>query len=189
MKRCTGSVPQIKPQAKADGMANIGQQAPEFEAPALVGGQSVTVRLSQYLGDWLILFFYTKDDTGVCTSEHTAFRTVAPDFEQLGARILAVSVDSLDSHRRWQDSNLGAVPYAWLADESKDIARSYGVLHEDTGLALRATFIIDPDSIVRYISVHDLAIGRNTDEVLRTLQALQSGKMTQCNWKPGEPPL
>jgi peroxiredoxin (alkyl hydroperoxide reductase subunit C) len=170
-------------------MASIGQQAPDFEAEALVGGQPDTIRLNQYRGDWLVLFFYTKDDTGVCSSEHVAFRTAAPDFEQLGARILAVSVDGLDSHRRWQDDNLGAVPYTWLADESKDIARSYGVLHEDTGLALRATFIIDPDGIIRFCSVHDLAIGRNIDEVLRTLHALKSGKMTQCNWKPGEPTL
>ena len=170
-------------------MASIGQQAPDFEAEALVDGQSVTVRLSQYRGDWLVLFFYTKDDTGICSSEHTAFRTAAPEFEQQGVRILAVSVDSTESHRRWQDDNLGAVPYAWLADESKDIAQSYGVLHEDTGLALRATFIIDPDGIVRFSSVHDLATGRNTDEVLRTLHALQSGKMTPCNWKPGEPTL
>jgi peroxiredoxin (alkyl hydroperoxide reductase subunit C) len=176
-------------QVKAEHMAIIGQSAPEVEAPALIDGRRATIRLSQYRGDWLVLFFYTKDDTDVCTSEHTAFRTVAPDFEQQGARLVAISVDSVDSHRRWQESNLGTLPYPLLGDESKDIARSYGVLHEDTGLALRATFIIDPDGIVRYGSVHDLAVGRNTDEVLRTLHALQTGKMTQCNWKPGEPTL
>ena len=170
-------------------MIQVGCSAPEFRANALDGGEQVTITLSQFQDHWIVIYFYTKDDTEVCASENRRFREAWPEFDRLGARVIAASIDGVDAHRRWRDSGLGPVPYFWVGDESKELARSFGVLHEDTGLALRATIIIDPDSIVRYASVCDLAIGRSVSETLRVLQALQTGKMTPCEWKPGEPTL
>ena len=167
----------------------VGSRAPGFTVKALVGDSIRDVSLSDYAGEWLVLYFYPKDDTAVCESEHVAFRAKHPEFDKLGVRLIAASVDSIDSHRTWRDNGLGALPYSWIADDSKSLARSYGVLHEDTGLALRATFIINPDGLLKHITVNDLPLGRSIGEILRILQALQSGKPTQCNWQPGEPTL
>jgi alkyl hydroperoxide reductase subunit AhpC len=167
----------------------LGSPAPEFVARALVGDEERQISLTDYSGKWVVLYFYPKDDTAVCESEHLVFRSDIAEFERLDAQILAASVDSVADHRAWRDRELGPLPFPWIGDETKALARSYGVLHEDTGLALRGTFIINPDGVLKFISVHDLAIGRNTHEILRTLQALASGKPTQCNWRPGEPTL
>jgi alkyl hydroperoxide reductase subunit AhpC len=170
-------------------MIQLRAPLPPFEAKALSGGQEVTVNDSQFRGSWFVFVFYTHDETGICASELASLRETTPEFERLGAQIVAVSVDSLESHRRWRDAGFGQVPFLWIADESKAVSRRFEVLHEDTGLALRGTFIVDPDGWVRYASVHDLPTGRNTTEILRTLQALQTGLSTQCNWKPGDPTL
>ena len=165
----------------------VGSPAPEFVARALVGDEERQVSLADYSGRWVLLYFYAKDDTAVCESEHQAFRSEIAEFERLDVQILAASVDSVADHRAWRDRELGPLPYPWIGDETKALARSYGALHEDTGLSLRATYIINPDGVLKSISVHDLAVGRSTQEILRTLHALQSGKPTQCNWRPGEP--
>lgn len=170
-------------------MIHLRTPLPRFEATALVDGRETKVTSDQLKGSWSIVVFYTHDETGVCKSEVTSLADLAPEFERLGARLVAVSVDSLASHRRWLESGLDKAPFLWIADESKEMARRFDVLHDDTGLALRGTFIIDPDGWVRFASVYDLPTGRNTGEILRTLQALQTGQSTQCNWKPGEPTL
>jgi peroxiredoxin (alkyl hydroperoxide reductase subunit C) len=167
----------------------IGSPAPEFVARALVGDDERQISLADYSGKWVVLYFYPKDDTAVCESENLAFRSAIAEFERLDTQLLAASGDSVADHRTWRDRKLGPLPYPWIGDDTKDLARTYGVLHEDTGLALRATFIINPDGVLKYISVHDLAIGRSTPEILRTLHALASDKPTQCNWRPGEPTL
>ena len=167
----------------------VGSRAPGFTVKALVGDSTKDVSLSDFAGKWVVLYFYTKDDTPVCESENRAFRASQSEFEKLGVDIMAASVDSIDSHRTWRDNGLGDLPFYWIADDSKALARSYGVLHEDTGLALRGTFIINPDGLLKHIAVSDLAVGRHVGEILRILQALQSGKPTQCNWQPGEPTL
>jgi len=167
----------------------VGSPAPAFRARALVGGKEQQVSLSDYIGKWIVLYFYTHDNTEVCASENAVFRSRVSEFADLGVELLCASVDTLDAHRLWQGGDFGPLPYPCIADAEKELARLYGVLHEDTGLALRATFIINPDGIVRYVSVYDLAVGRNVDEVLRTVSALKTGKLTQCNWRPGEPTL
>jgi peroxiredoxin (alkyl hydroperoxide reductase subunit C) len=167
----------------------VGSFAPAFSAAAWIGGETHRLQLSDFIGKWVVLYFYPKDDTSVCASENDAFRSSWAEFERLGVQLLAASTDSIDDHRKWCDAGLGALPFPMIADSSKVMARDFGVLHEDTGLALPATFIIDPDGVTRYACVHDLPVGRSTDEILRTLQALQSGRPTQCNWHPGEPTL
>jgi alkyl hydroperoxide reductase subunit AhpC len=168
-------------------MIHLRTPLPPFEATALSAGREIKVTQSHFKGGWFVIVFYTHDETSICASELTSIADLAPEFEKLGAKVVAVSVDSLESHKRWRDSGTGKFPFLWIADESKEVARKFDVLHEDTGLALRGTFIVDPDGWVRFASVHDLPIGRNTGEILRTLQALQTGQSTQCNWKPGEP--
>jgi alkyl hydroperoxide reductase subunit AhpC len=167
----------------------VGSRAPGFTVKALVGDETKDVSLSDFAGKWRVLYFYTKDNTPICESETRAFREEQPEFEKLGVEVLAASVDSIESHRAWRDESLGALPFTWIADDSKALARSYGVLHEDTGLALRGTFVVNPDGLLKHISINDLPVGRHLGELFRVLQALQSGKPTQCNWQPGEPTL
>lgn len=168
-------------------MIQLRAPVPAFQASALSHGREQRFESDQLQGSWHVIFFYTHDESSVCASELASIRDLAPDFEKAGARLVAVSIDSIESHRRWRDAGLGEMPFLWVADESKTLARSFEVLHEDTGLALRGTFITDPDGWVRFASVHDLPTGRNTAEVLRTLLALQTSQCTPCNWKPGEP--
>ena len=167
----------------------VGSRAPDISVTALVGDHSRQIRLSDSDGKWVVLYFYPKDDTTVCGSENEAFRDAHGEFERVGAVVRAASVDTLASHRLWRDGDLGALPFPWIGDEDKKLVTEFGVVHENSGLALRATFIIDPDGIVRFLSIHDLPVGRSVAEVLRSLQALQTGRATQCNWQPGEPTL
>lgn len=170
-------------------MIHLRTPLPRFEATALSDGRELKVTSDHFRGGWFVIVFYTHDNSTVCSSELASLKNLAPEFDKLGAKIVAVSVDSIESHKRWLDSGAGPFPFTWVADESKELAKRFDCLHEDTGLALRGTFIIDPDGWVRFASVHDLPTGRNTGEILRTLQALQTGQSTQCNWKPGEPTL
>lgn len=170
-------------------MTKVGSKVENFSSRALVGDTIKNLRLSDYAGRWVVLYFHTKDDTAVCASENAAFRDHAPEFEELGAQLIAASVDSIESHKQWRDNGLGILPFPWIADEAKELARQMGALHEDTGLALRASYIIDPDGVLRFAYVADLPTGRSIHEILRTLQALQTGKPTACNWQPGEPTL
>jgi peroxiredoxin (alkyl hydroperoxide reductase subunit C) len=167
----------------------VGSIAPVFSVRALVGDVIKDARLSDYLGRWVVLYFYGKDDTALCESENIGFRAHYPDFQRLGVELLAASVDSLESHKKWRDEGLGTLPYPWIADDQKVLARAYGVLNEDTGIAMRGTFVINPDGVLKHASVNDHSTGRNVSETLRIVQALQTGKPTRCNWLPGEPTL
>ena len=167
----------------------VGSIAPVFAARALVGDATREIRLTDYIGRWMVLYFYGKDDTAVCESENIGFRTHYPDFQRLGAELLAASVDSIESHKQWRDAGLGPLPFPWIADDQKTLARLYGVLNEDTGIAMRGTFVINPDGVLKHAAVNDLSTGRNISETLRIVQALQTGKPTRCGWLPGEPTL
>lgn len=174
-------------------MLQIGQKAPEFAADAVVGEDFKKVSLSDYKGKWVVLFFYPLDFTFVCPTEITAFSDNYGKFKELGAEVLGCSVDSKFSHLAWvrtprREGGLERLNYPLLADLSKQISRDYEVLL-DAGIALRGVFIIDPEGKLRYKVVHDLGIGRNTDEVLRVLQAIQevdkTGEVCPANWRPG----
>src|SRR3989338_155654 len=168
----------------------VGQKAPDFAAQALLpDGSFKDVKLSDYKGKWVVLFFYPLDFTFVCPTEITAFRDRLKEFEKLNAVVIGASVDSVYSHQAWIKQQLGELGYPLASDISKEVSRRYGILLEEKGISLRGTFIVDPDGNLRWYLVNDLGIGRNVEEVLRVLTALQTGELCQANWKPGQKTL
>jgi peroxiredoxin 2/4 len=137
----------------------------------------------------VVLFFYPRDFTSVCPTEIREFSKRAGEFKALGAQLLGASVDSAESHREWIRKDLGEVAIPLLADTSRQMARSYGALLEEEGVATRATYIIDPRGVVQYASYHNLRVGRSVSETLRVLEALQTGDKTPIDWKKGEQTL
>ena len=174
----------------------IGQKAPAFcmETTKVLETLEHKAKLSDYLGKWLVLFFYPLDFTFVCPTEIRGFNSRLSEFNDLNTEILGVSTDSVFSHRAWirtpvAEGGLGGLAYPLASDITKQVARDYGVLIEDKGVALRGLFIIDPEGILRYQVVCDLNVGRSIDETLRVLQALQSGGLCPMEWHPGDKTL
>lgn len=165
-------------------MIQVGQSAPDFEAEAVKDQEFANVKLSDYAGRWVVLFFWPLDFTFVCPTEVTAFSKKLDEFKALGADVLGVSIDSKFTHLAWKEK-IGDIRYPMLSDITKEISSQYGVLLEDKGIALRGLFIIDPDGRVRYQVVHDLSVGRNVDEVLRVIKALQTGELCPIDWEEG----
>jgi alkyl hydroperoxide reductase subunit AhpC len=173
----------------------VQKKAPDFRGQALVGKSFKQVSLGDYRGKWLVLFFYPLDFTFVCPTEIIAFSDRVGDFKEHGAEVVGCSVDSHFCHLAWserprKEGGIGEIEYPLLSDLSRQISSDYGVLNEDGTLALRGLFIIDPDAIVRYQVVHDLGIGRNVDETLRVLSAIQfhmkTGDVCPSDWTPGK---
>lgn len=172
----------------------VGSTAPDFSATAVFDQEFVDVKLSQYRGKYVVLFFYPLDFTFVCPTEITAFSDRYAEFAQLNTEILGVSVDSQFSHLAWiqtdrKSGGLGDLKYPLVADLTKSISDSYGVL-ADGGIALRGLFIIDKEGVVQHATINNLAFGRSVDETLRTLQALQyvqanPDEVCPAGWKPG----
>ncbi len=172
----------------------VGQKAPDFNLDAVVGGEFAQVKLGDYKGKYVVLFFYPLDYTFVCPTEITAFADAHEKFKELGAEVIAASVDSKFVHLAWQQTprkqgGLGAVPFPHVADLNKTLARDYGVLLEPAGVALRGLFIIDDEGVVQHATINNLGVGRSVEETLRTLQAIQTvkktGEVCPANWKPG----
>lgn len=176
-------------------MLTIGDILPDFRLLATVGrepGEEFRqVSRADYRGQWLVLFFWPMDFTFVCPTEIIEFDKSRERFERLGARLLGGSTDSEYVHLAWREQHPGLrdLSFPMLADKKRELASSLGILHREEGVALRATFIVDPDSTIRWVSVYDLNVGRNVDEVVRTLEALQTGELTPCGWRPGDEPL
>jgi len=168
-------------------MPNIGQPAPQFTAPALIeGGDFKDIRLTDYVGKWTVLFFYPLDFTFVCPTELLQFRDRREHFKEVGAEIIGCSVDSVYAHKKWVQEELGELGYPLIGDLTKRVSRDYGVLIEDQGIATRGTFIIDPEGLIQYMGIHNLNVGREAEEVLRVLKALQSGELCAAGWKQGD---
>lgn len=172
----------------------VQQRAPDFTAKAVVGHEFQDVRLADYRGKFVVLFFYPLDFTFVCPTEIVAFSDRIKEFEKRNAQVLGVSVDSHYTHLAWKqtprrDGGLGEIHYPIVSDLTKSISRSYGVLLEEAGIALRGLYVIDKEGIIRHVTVNDLPLGRNVDEALRILDALQSyenhGEVCPANWRPG----
>ena len=163
----------------------IGQNAPEFTLQGVVGDKFKDVCLDEFKGKWVVLFFYPLDFTFICPTEITEFSKRDSEFKQLNAQVLGASTDSVYSHKAWL-KELGNLNYPLLSDITKEVSRKYGVLLEEKGIALRGTFIIDPEGKLRYQLVHDLGIGRSIEEILRVLRALQTGELCPVEWKPGK---
>ncbi len=174
-------------------MLQVGQPAPNFDMASTKDLTTLKerVKLEDYRGKWLVLFFYPLDFTFVCPTEVTGFSDRLEEFHALNAEVLGVSTDSVYSHKAWletprEKNGVAGTKYPLASDITKEVSRNYGVLIENEGIALRGLFIIDPEGILQYQVVHSLNIGRSVDEVLRVLQALQSGGRCPVNWKPGQ---
>ena len=157
----------------------VGSPAAPFvtEAYLRAGDQFKTISLNDYQDKWLCLYFYAMDFTGVCPTEVAAFDQAYQDFESRNCGLLGCSCDSVYAHKAWCDTeaSLGKLRHPLLSDMTKRIAMDYGVLLADKGVALRGSFLIDPQRVLRFASVYDLSVGRNVKEILRVLDALQSG--------------
>jgi len=171
-------------------VATVGKAAPDFVATAYADGGFKNVTLSEYInaGKWVVLFFYPLDFTFVCPTEIKAFSAAASDFEAEGAQILGVSVDSEHSHKAWVEGDLGEMNFPLISDLKKEVSDAYGVLHDD-GMALRGTFIIDPDGIIQHATINNLPLGRNVAETLRTLRAAKTGELCPVGWHKGDKTL
>ncbi len=167
----------------------VGHPAPNFEEMAYVAGEFKTVTLSDYRGKWVVLFFYPLDFTFVCPTEIKGFAQSAEEFESRNAVVLGASTDSEHSHKAWFEKDMPEVKFPVIADTAHRVSDAYGVLVEEKGIALRGTFIIDPEGVLRYQLVSDLDVGRSIEETLRVLDALQNGGLCPIGWKKGDPTL
>ncbi|BBX91448.1 MULTISPECIES: peroxiredoxin [Mycolicibacterium] len=183
-------------------LLTIGSQFPEYDLTAVVGGDLSKVDAKQpddYFtrvtnkddeGKWRIIFFWPKDFTFVCPTEIAAFGKLNEDFEDRDAKVIGVSVDNEFVHFQWraQHEDLKKLPFPMASDLKRELSQAAGVLNAD-GVADRATFIVDPNNEIQFVSVTAGSVGRNVDEVLRVLDALQSDELCACNWKKGDPTL
>ena len=173
-------------------MLTVGDRIPQFDLQAVVALEQdkAFARITDQsdAGKWKIIFFWPKDFTFVCPTEIAAFGKLNREFNDRDAVVYGASTDSEFVHLAWrrQHPDLKTLPFPMLADIKRELSTAFGILDKKEGVALRATFIVDPDGIIRFASVHDLSVGRNVDEVLRTLDALQSDELCPCNWQKGE---
>jgi peroxiredoxin (alkyl hydroperoxide reductase subunit C) len=176
-------------------MLTIGDQFPRFTAKAVVsretGKEFINLTNESYDGKWKVYFFWPKDFTFVCPTEIAAFGKLDRDFRDRDTQVLGVSTDSEFVHLAWRNSHpdLKELPFPMIADIKRDLSQELGILDKHEGVALRATFIVDPQGVIRFVSVNDLSVGRNPAEVLRVLDALQTDELCPCNWQKGEKTL
>jgi alkyl hydroperoxide reductase subunit AhpC len=176
-------------------MLTVGDKLPAFSLTAVHGTDPKTafapVTRETYAGKWLVLFAWPKDFTFVCPTEIVGFNEIEGDFADRDTQLLGLSIDSEFVHVAWRQSreDLGKVRFPWLADIKREFCQALGILDKNEGVALRATFIVDPEGVIRYVGVNDLSVGRNPREVLRTLDALQTDELCPCNWQNGQETL
>jgi len=176
-------------------MLTIGDRFPDFQLQAVVStkpGQEFQLLTNQtYRGKWRVFFFWPMDFTFVCPTEIAAFGAKNAAFHEREAQLLGLSTDTQFVHLAWRKENkdLANLPYPMLADTRRELSTALGILHKEEGVPLRATFIVDPDGLIRWVAVNDLKVGRSVDEVLRVLDALQTDELCPCNWKAGEKTL
>jgi peroxiredoxin (alkyl hydroperoxide reductase subunit C) len=176
-------------------MLSIGAKFPEFKLTGVVSSEPKTafkpIDNATYKGKWLVVFAWPKDFTFVCPTEIAAFGKLEKEFKDRGAQVLGMSTDSDYVHLAWRQNHkdLNNLPFPMLSDIKRELSQSLGIINEAAGVCNRATFIVDPNGIIRHASVNDLKVGRNVDEVLRILDALQTDELCQCNWQKGEKPL
>jgi peroxiredoxin (alkyl hydroperoxide reductase subunit C) len=176
-------------------MLTIGDRFPSFDLKAVVslerGKEFTEINDRTHEGKWKVVFFWPKDFTFVCPTEIAAFGKLDRDFQDRDAQILGVSIDNEYVHLAWRKSHpdLRDLPFPMLSDLKRELAGQAGVLDKQEGVALRATFIVDPQGTIRYAEVNDLNVGRNPSEVLRVLDALQTDELCPCNWHKGDETL
>ncbi len=173
-------------------MLGVGQKFPGFKLKATVGMEAKDafqeITDKSYPGKWLVVFFYPKDFTFVCPTEIKAFGDLNSKFKDRDAQVLAASTDNEFVHLAWKQNKeeLRNLPFPMLSDIKRELSANLGILDPNEGVAQRATFVVDPEGIIRHVSVYDLNVGRNPQEIIRTLDALQTDELCPCNWKEGE---
>jgi len=173
-------------------MIGIGRHFPAFNLTGVVSNDSKNAfqafTQDSFPGKWKIVFFWPKDFTFVCPTEIAAFGKLNGDFNDRDAVVYGASIDSEFVHLAWRQNHadLKDLPFAMLADVKRELTSALGILDKNEGVAMRATYIVDPDGIIRFASVTDLNVGRNTQEVVRVLDALQTDELCPCNWQKGQ---
>jgi peroxiredoxin (alkyl hydroperoxide reductase subunit C) len=173
----------------------IGEKFPEFNVTAVVsrekGKEFQAIGSRNIAGKWSVIFFWPMDFTFVCPTEIAEFHHELRSFQDRGTVVLGASTDSQYVHLAWREAHkdLKDLGYPMLADNKKELSEALGILHPTEKVALRATFIVDPEGVIRWVSVNDLKVGRNVKEVIRTLDALQTDELCPCNWEQGQPTL
>ena len=176
-------------------MLTVGDRLPNFSLTAVVsrdkGKEFTNIDQDTHKGQWKVLFFWPMDFTFVCPTEIAEFGKKDRDFRDREAQILGVSNDSEYVHLAWRNTHpdLKDLPFPMLADKKHELASALGVLHKQAGVPLRATFLVDPEGIIRHVSVNDLDVGRSVDETLRILDAFQTGELCPCGWQKGDATL
>jgi len=173
-------------------MLTVGDTLPAFDLVAVTGNDPATAferrTNASDPGKWKVIFFWPKDFTFVCPTEIAAFGKLNGDFNDRDAVVYGVSTDSDFVHLSWRKSHedLRDLPFPMLSDIKRELSTGLGILDKNEGVALRATFVVDPEGIIRFASVNDLNVGRNPAEVLRVLDALQTDELCPCNWQKGD---
>jgi len=173
-------------------MLGVGEQFPAFSLSATVsidkGKAFQPITGKDYPGKWKVYFFWPKDFTFVCPTEIAAFGKLNHEFQDRDAQVLGGSTDSEFVHLAWRQhhADLKDLPFPMLADIKRELCAALGILDPKEGVAQRATFVVDPENIIRFVSVNDLSVGRNPQEVLRVLDALQTDELCPCNWQKGD---
>ena len=177
-------------------MVKIGQTVPALEGKAFHQEEEKKIRLADYRGKWLVLLFYPADFTFICPTELEEAANQYEEFKKLNAEIVSVSTDTVFVHKAWHDRSpaIKKITYPMLADPTGEICKAFGTYIDEEGLSLRATFIIDPDGVVKYYEIHDNSIGRNIKEIIRKLQAAKfvrenKGQVCPASWEPGKKTL
>jgi peroxiredoxin (alkyl hydroperoxide reductase subunit C) len=173
-------------------MLTVGEQFPAFELTAVVDLDPKkafeTITEHSFPGKWKVVFFWPKDFTFVCPTEIAAFGKLNREFADRDAQVLGASIDSDFVHLAWRNNHpdLKNLPFPMLSDIKRDLSEQLGILDVKAGVSQRATFIVDPQNVIRFVYVTDLSVGRNPQEVLRVLDALQTDELCPCNWQKGE---
>ncbi len=176
-------------------MLGVGKKFPQFNLTATVDtnldSAFTTLNNDSYKGKWMCMFFYPKDFTFVCPTELVGFNNLMGEFKERNCELYGASIDSEFVHMAWMTHNeeLKDINYPLIADIKRELSEDLGILDEKEGVTYRATYIVDPEGVIRYVSVNDLAVGRNPEEVLRTLDALQTGSLCPVNWNKGDKTL
>ena len=171
-------------------MLTVGDRFPAFRLKAVASNEAKFEEITEqsFPDRWKVYFFWPKDFTFVCPTEIVGFGALDGDFKDREAQLIGASTDSEFVHHAWRASreDLRKLAFPWLADIKKKLAGALGILDQAEGVAQRATFVVDPQGIIRFVDVTDMSVGRNPKEVLRVLDALQTDELCPCNWKKGE---
>ncbi|MCC6933770.1 MAG: peroxiredoxin [Deltaproteobacteria bacterium] len=173
-------------------MIGVGEKFPSFKVQATVSTDIKSafkdIANESYKGKWLVVFFWPKDFTFVCPTEIAEFGKMNKEFTDRDAQVLGASIDTEFVHLAWRQNHkdLNALPFPMLADVKRELSNALGILDPEAGVSQRATYIVDPEGIIRFVMVTDLSVGRNVKEVLRVLDALQTDELCPCNWQKGE---